>query len=66
MEIDRLEPQEEQRRKDENLCFNCRKEGHRANKCHSPKNEGSTPQRSGNRKGRAPQGSDKKRTFQGN
>jgi len=30
MEIDRLEPREEQWRKDENLCFNCGKEGHHA------------------------------------
>jgi len=66
MEIDKLEPHEEQRRKEENLCFNCGKEGHRANKCRSPKSEGSTPQRSGNGKGKAPQGSNKKRTFQGN
>ena len=66
MEIDRLEPQEEKRRKEGNLCYNCGKEGHHANKCRSPRNEGSMPQGSGNGKGKTPQGSDKKRTFQGN
>lgn len=60
MEIDRLEPQEEKRRKENNLCFNCGKSGHKSRDCRSQRNEGSTSQSQGNG---TPQ---KRRAFQGN
>jgi len=62
MEIDRLEPQEEKRRKENNLCFKCGKPGHCIAQCRS---EGSTSQ-PGNGKGKTPQSSEKKINFQGN
>src|SRR6266403_4638052 len=62
MEIDRLEPQEEKRRKENDLCFNCRKSGHRAKECRSQRNKGPLSQGHGNNK--TPH--QKKRNFQGN
>jgi hypothetical protein len=61
MDIDRLEPQEEKRRKDNDLCFNCGKPGHRAADCRSKREGHDDSHKSG--KGKAPSF---KRNFQGN
>jgi Ty3 transposon capsid-like protein/Zinc knuckle len=40
MEIDRLAPREETRRKENQLCFKCGKPGHFSKECPNPRNEG--------------------------
>ena len=66
MEIDRLEPQEEKRRRDNNLCFTCGKPGHRAAEHKEGGSQSRPSQYQGNGKGKAPQYQEKKQSFQGN
>lgn len=63
MQIDRLDPQEEKRCRENKLCFNCGKPGHFASEC---RQGGSSNGGQGNSKGKGPQHPGKKREFQGN
>jgi hypothetical protein len=71
MEIDRLSPEEEKKRKENDLCFNCGIKGHFSRDCQKPRQEGSGQRQGGQNhqytqnRGRG-RGRGNGRNFQGN
>ena len=63
MEIDRLDPTEEKRRREKNLCFKCAEPGHQSRNC---PNQERGHQGSSNRNTEQRNHQGKKRNFQGN
>lgn len=71
MEIDRLSPEEEKKRKENDLCFNCGEKGHFSRDCQKPRQEGSSQRQGGHSRQFTPnrgrgRGRGNNRNFQGN
>ena len=64
MDIDRLDVREEQRRKDQNLCFNCGTPGHMSRDCRKPRQNQGGP--SNQQNNGSPRNQQRPKTFQGN